>query len=100
MQIERRKPRIGDVCLINLGIDRVRTEGKGLCSRERIGLGVDSMSEKEEREENGFDLAIGGGFIQPTYGVGLIRSLTVVYVGLTVMVAYVRISVLCVSNFG
>ena len=56
MQIERRKPRLGDVCLINLGIDRVRTEGKGLCSQERIGLGEDSMSEKEEREENGFDL--------------------------------------------
>ncbi|KAK2662256.1 hypothetical protein Ddye_000830 [Dipteronia dyeriana] len=46
----------------------------GLCLGEGIGLGIDSMSKKEEREENGFDLATSGGLIQPAFGVGLIRA--------------------------
>ena len=33
-----------------------KKRGKGLCTRERIGLGVDSRSKKEEKEENSFDL--------------------------------------------
>ncbi|KAK4847463.1 hypothetical protein QYF36_002227 [Acer negundo] len=49
------------------------------------------MNEKEGREENGFDLATGGGLIRPAFGFGfgLIQPAMVVYVGLTVMVAYV-----------
>ncbi|KAK1568895.1 hypothetical protein Q3G72_030169 [Acer saccharum] len=49
------------------------------------------MSKEEEREENGFDLATGGGLIRPAFGVGLIRPPVVVYVGLIVMVAYVEL---------
>ncbi|KAK4860121.1 hypothetical protein QYF36_017729 [Acer negundo] len=49
------------------------------------------MSEKEKREENGFDLATDGGLIRLAFGVGLIWSLVVVYVGLTVMLAYVEL---------
>ncbi|KAI9201299.1 hypothetical protein LWI28_021272 [Acer negundo] len=81
-----------------------KKRGRGLCSREKIGLGVDSMSEKEKREENGFDLATDGGLIRLAFGVGLIWSLVVVYVGLTVMLAYVGLCGFdfCVafSNFG
>ncbi|KAK3229027.1 hypothetical protein Dsin_000908 [Dipteronia sinensis] len=78
--IEHAKPRPDTVRSISLGVDREKKEGRGLSS------GLDSMSEKEERGENGFDLATCGGLIQSAFGVGLIWAPMVVCVLLTMMV--------------